>query len=57
MNAGSDYRKAKLLAQQNADLTNSPRWLHHYAGRWWISKDAGSGEARERIDPKKECKL
>jgi hypothetical protein len=59
MNAGSDYVRAKRQAQANADYTRTPRWLHYYAGFYWITAEAPraegqtwAGVTRERIDPK-----
>ena len=52
MNAGTDYTKAKQHAQANADYTGTPRWLHLYAGTWWISKTPVHDA--ERIDPTKD---
>lgn len=49
MNAGTRYAAAKLLAQANATLTQSPRWLHVWGLFWWITKEPTEGA--ERVDP------
>ena len=38
MNAGKDYVRALAQAQANADLTQTPRWMHLWEGVWWINK-------------------
>jgi hypothetical protein len=50
MNAGRDYTRAKQQAQANADRTQTPRWLHLYAGVWWISTTPV--QDAEKIDPR-----
>lgn len=52
MNAGRDYEKARRQAQANADYTQTPRWLHGYAGVWWVSKEPVRDA--ERIEPKEQ---
>lgn len=39
MNAGKDYKRARIQAQANADHTGTPRYLHLYNGVWWIDKE------------------
>lgn len=50
MNAGRSYEKARDQAQRNADRDGRPRYLHGYAGAWWI--DRTPCDASETIIPR-----
>lgn len=43
MNAGNDLQKARRQAQENADSSGAPRYLHTWSGAYWISADRSDG--------------
>jgi hypothetical protein len=43
MNAGRNMKKAYAAAQDNADWTGEPRYVHMYNGVFWISKSPCEG--------------
>ena len=49
MNAGKSYEKAREHAQRNADRDGRPRYLHGWAGAWWIDREPCDGA--EEIKP------
>ena len=54
VNVGSCYVCAKHQAQENANRSRTPRYLHKWNGIWWIGVDPCTGA--EEVMPKEKAK-
>jgi len=51
MNAGKDKKKALEWAQENANRTEKPRYVHSYGGSYWIGRKPSENSIK--IEPKR----